>query len=87
MMPSSAPQGFWNPPLAPRKNYNIYLQAVSSTERVNKHTNHTVNLKFSPAACCCDSAHSKRHGSDPSSLASTFKQLAHQRVSDFEMPM
>uniref|UniRef100_A0A669CV75 protein-tyrosine-phosphatase n=1 Tax=Oreochromis niloticus TaxID=8128 RepID=A0A669CV75_ORENI len=27
-------QGFWNPPLAPRKNYNIYLQAVSSTERV-----------------------------------------------------
>uniref|UniRef100_A0A8C6KUC2 protein-tyrosine-phosphatase n=1 Tax=Nothobranchius furzeri TaxID=105023 RepID=A0A8C6KUC2_NOTFU len=28
-------QGFWNPPLAPRKNYNIYLQAVSSTERVN----------------------------------------------------
>lgn len=30
----SFPQGFWNPPLAPRKNYNIYLQAVSSTERV-----------------------------------------------------
>uniref|UniRef100_A0A671XL60 Receptor-type tyrosine-protein phosphatase kappa n=1 Tax=Sparus aurata TaxID=8175 RepID=A0A671XL60_SPAAU len=30
-------QGFWNPPLAPRKNYNIYLQAVSSTERVNKY--------------------------------------------------
>uniref|UniRef100_A0A4W6EFF6 Receptor-type tyrosine-protein phosphatase kappa n=1 Tax=Lates calcarifer TaxID=8187 RepID=A0A4W6EFF6_LATCA len=28
-------QGFWNPPLAPRKNYNIYLQAVSSTERVS----------------------------------------------------
>ncbi|XP_033931431.1 receptor-type tyrosine-protein phosphatase kappa isoform X7 [Pseudochaenichthys georgianus] len=29
-------QGFWNPPLAPRKNYNIYLQAVSSTERETK---------------------------------------------------
>uniref|UniRef100_A0A7N6FJI2 Receptor-type tyrosine-protein phosphatase kappa n=1 Tax=Anabas testudineus TaxID=64144 RepID=A0A7N6FJI2_ANATE len=28
-------RGFWNPPLAPRKNYNIYLQAVSSTERQN----------------------------------------------------
>ncbi|MED6285532.1 hypothetical protein CHARACLAT_030246, partial [Characodon lateralis] len=28
--------GFWNPPLAPRKNYNIYLQAVSSTERETK---------------------------------------------------
>uniref|UniRef100_A0A665W7F6 protein-tyrosine-phosphatase n=1 Tax=Echeneis naucrates TaxID=173247 RepID=A0A665W7F6_ECHNA len=31
-------QGFWNPPLAPRKNYNIYLQAVSSTERVKKYS-------------------------------------------------
>uniref|UniRef100_A0A8C5NG05 protein-tyrosine-phosphatase n=1 Tax=Gouania willdenowi TaxID=441366 RepID=A0A8C5NG05_GOUWI len=30
-------QGFWNSPLAPRKNYNIYLQAVSSTEKVNAH--------------------------------------------------
>ncbi|KAJ3606768.1 hypothetical protein NHX12_026287, partial [Muraenolepis orangiensis] len=29
-------QGFWNPPLAPRKNYNIYLQAVSSTDRETK---------------------------------------------------
>ncbi|TKS76269.1 Receptor-type tyrosine-protein phosphatase kappa [Collichthys lucidus] len=29
-------EGFWNPPLAPRKNYNIYLQAVSSTERETK---------------------------------------------------
>ncbi|XP_053301086.1 receptor-type tyrosine-protein phosphatase kappa isoform X1 [Pleuronectes platessa] len=29
-------QGFWNPPLAPRKNYNIYFQAVSSTERETK---------------------------------------------------
>uniref|UniRef100_A0AAQ4QXF1 Receptor-type tyrosine-protein phosphatase kappa n=1 Tax=Gasterosteus aculeatus aculeatus TaxID=481459 RepID=A0AAQ4QXF1_GASAC len=41
-------QGFWNPPLAPRKNYNIYLQAVSSTERVCKYvgrsTTHTGNL-------------------------------------------
>uniref|UniRef100_A0A6Q2XZT8 Receptor-type tyrosine-protein phosphatase kappa n=1 Tax=Esox lucius TaxID=8010 RepID=A0A6Q2XZT8_ESOLU len=26
--------GFWNPPLAPRKNYNIYFQAVSSVEKV-----------------------------------------------------
>uniref|UniRef100_A0A8C9SG92 Receptor-type tyrosine-protein phosphatase kappa n=1 Tax=Scleropages formosus TaxID=113540 RepID=A0A8C9SG92_SCLFO len=25
--------GFWNPPLAPRKNYNIYFQAVSSVEK------------------------------------------------------
>uniref|UniRef100_A0A8D3DEI6 protein-tyrosine-phosphatase n=1 Tax=Scophthalmus maximus TaxID=52904 RepID=A0A8D3DEI6_SCOMX len=33
-------QGFWNPPLAPRKNYNIYLQAVSSTERVNTYWSH-----------------------------------------------
>uniref|UniRef100_A0A674MSJ3 protein-tyrosine-phosphatase n=1 Tax=Takifugu rubripes TaxID=31033 RepID=A0A674MSJ3_TAKRU len=29
-------QGFWNPPLALRKNYNIYLQAVSSTEKETK---------------------------------------------------
>ncbi|XP_060948091.1 receptor-type tyrosine-protein phosphatase kappa [Limanda limanda] len=29
-------QGFLNPPLAPRKNYNIYFQAVSSTERETK---------------------------------------------------
>uniref|UniRef100_A0A674C066 protein-tyrosine-phosphatase n=1 Tax=Salmo trutta TaxID=8032 RepID=A0A674C066_SALTR len=29
--------GFWNPPLAPRKNYNIYFQAVSSVEKVNIH--------------------------------------------------
>ncbi|XP_056437742.1 receptor-type tyrosine-protein phosphatase kappa isoform X5 [Gadus chalcogrammus] len=29
-------QGFWNPPLAPRKNYNILLQAVSSTDRETK---------------------------------------------------
>ncbi|KAA8583039.1 hypothetical protein FQN60_015585 [Etheostoma spectabile] len=38
LSPSNLPEplpftGFWNPPLAPRKNYNIYLQAVSSTER------------------------------------------------------
>ncbi|MGH0156028.1 UNVERIFIED_CONTAM: hypothetical protein FKN15_062426 [Acipenser sinensis] len=26
--------GFWNPPLAPRKNYNIYFQAVSSVEKI-----------------------------------------------------
>uniref|UniRef100_A0A4W5P0N9 protein-tyrosine-phosphatase n=1 Tax=Hucho hucho TaxID=62062 RepID=A0A4W5P0N9_9TELE len=34
--------GFWNPPLAPRKNYNIYFQAVSSVEKVNIH--HTLKL-------------------------------------------
>lgn len=28
-------QGFWNPPLAPRKGYNIYFQAMSSVEKVN----------------------------------------------------
>uniref|UniRef100_A0AAQ6A5C5 protein-tyrosine-phosphatase n=1 Tax=Amphiprion ocellaris TaxID=80972 RepID=A0AAQ6A5C5_AMPOC len=50
-------QGFWNPPLAPRKNYNIYLQAVSSTERhppaTKKNTippssykNHTIFIPF-----------------------------------------
>ncbi|EPY76505.1 receptor-type tyrosine-protein phosphatase kappa isoform b precursor [Camelus ferus] len=26
-------QGFWNPPLAPRKGYNIYFQAMSSVEK------------------------------------------------------
>lgn len=31
-------RGYWNAPLAPRKNYNIYLQAVSSVEKVSKHT-------------------------------------------------
>ncbi|KAL3979574.1 hypothetical protein ACER0C_018124 [Sarotherodon galilaeus] len=41
LSPSNLPEplpftGFWNPPLAPRKNYNIYLQAVSSTERETK---------------------------------------------------
>ncbi|XP_078505030.1 receptor-type tyrosine-protein phosphatase kappa isoform X4 [Lissotriton helveticus] len=29
-------QGFWNPPLAPRKGYNIYFQAVSSVEKETK---------------------------------------------------
>ncbi|KAM4772852.1 receptor-type tyrosine-protein phosphatase kappa isoform 2-T2 [Rhinophrynus dorsalis] len=29
-------QGFWNPPLAPRKSYNIYFQAVSSVEKETK---------------------------------------------------
>uniref|UniRef100_A0AAY4D2D1 Receptor-type tyrosine-protein phosphatase kappa n=1 Tax=Denticeps clupeoides TaxID=299321 RepID=A0AAY4D2D1_9TELE len=28
--------GFWNPPLMPRKNYNIYFQAVSSVEKETK---------------------------------------------------
>lgn len=28
--------GFWNAPLAPRKNYNIYFQAVSSVEKVSR---------------------------------------------------
>ncbi|XP_052327012.1 receptor-type tyrosine-protein phosphatase kappa-like isoform X8 [Oncorhynchus keta] len=28
--------GFWNPPLTPRKNYNIYFQAVSSVEKESK---------------------------------------------------
>uniref|UniRef100_A0A672RP01 protein-tyrosine-phosphatase n=1 Tax=Sinocyclocheilus grahami TaxID=75366 RepID=A0A672RP01_SINGR len=27
--------GYWNAPLAPRKNYNIYFQAVSSVEKVS----------------------------------------------------
>ncbi|TRY59146.1 hypothetical protein DNTS_032399, partial [Danionella cerebrum] len=29
-------QGFWNAPLAPRKNYNIYFQAVSRVEKESK---------------------------------------------------
>uniref|UniRef100_A0A8D1VDT5 protein-tyrosine-phosphatase n=1 Tax=Sus scrofa TaxID=9823 RepID=A0A8D1VDT5_PIG len=29
-------QGFWNPPLAPRKGYNIYFQAMSSVEKETK---------------------------------------------------
>ncbi|XP_069463582.1 receptor-type tyrosine-protein phosphatase kappa isoform X5 [Ambystoma mexicanum] len=29
-------QGFWNPPLAPRKGYNIYFQAVSRVEKETK---------------------------------------------------
>ncbi|XP_043920223.1 receptor-type tyrosine-protein phosphatase kappa isoform X14 [Protopterus annectens] len=29
-------QGFWNPPLVPRKGYNIYFQAVSSVEKETK---------------------------------------------------
>ncbi|TWW68725.1 Receptor-type tyrosine-protein phosphatase kappa [Takifugu flavidus] len=41
LSPSNLPEplpftGFWNPPLALRKNYNIYLQAVSSTEKETK---------------------------------------------------
>lgn len=28
-------QRFWNPPLAPRKGYNIYFQAMSSVEKVS----------------------------------------------------
>uniref|UniRef100_A0A674BPP4 protein-tyrosine-phosphatase n=1 Tax=Salmo trutta TaxID=8032 RepID=A0A674BPP4_SALTR len=39
--------GFWNPPLAPRKNYNIYFQAVSSVEKVNIH--HTLLVIPDPA--------------------------------------
>ncbi|GAA6067514.1 receptor-type tyrosine-protein phosphatase kappa, partial [Tachysurus ichikawai] len=29
-------RGYWNAPLAPRKNYNIYFQAVSSVEKETK---------------------------------------------------
>uniref|UniRef100_A0A2I3GRE4 protein-tyrosine-phosphatase n=1 Tax=Nomascus leucogenys TaxID=61853 RepID=A0A2I3GRE4_NOMLE len=29
-------QGYWNPPLAPRKGYNIYFQAMSSVEKETK---------------------------------------------------
>uniref|UniRef100_A0A8C6GX17 Receptor-type tyrosine-protein phosphatase kappa n=1 Tax=Mus spicilegus TaxID=10103 RepID=A0A8C6GX17_MUSSI len=29
-------KGFWNPPLAPRKGYNIYFQAMSSVEKETK---------------------------------------------------
>ncbi|XP_063079843.1 receptor-type tyrosine-protein phosphatase kappa [Engraulis encrasicolus] len=29
-------RGFWNPPLAPRKNYHIYFQAVSSVDKETK---------------------------------------------------
>lgn len=36
-------QGFWNPPLAPRKGYNIYFQAMSSVEKVS--ANHTSLLE------------------------------------------
>uniref|UniRef100_A0A8B9G6D3 protein-tyrosine-phosphatase n=1 Tax=Amazona collaria TaxID=241587 RepID=A0A8B9G6D3_9PSIT len=36
-------QGFWNPPLAPRKGYNIYFQAMSSVEKVS--ANHTFLLR------------------------------------------
>ncbi|KAJ7418313.1 hypothetical protein BTVI_29694 [Pitangus sulphuratus] len=31
-------QGFWNPPLAPRKGYNIYFQAMSSVEKASANT-------------------------------------------------
>uniref|UniRef100_A0A8C3AVX6 protein-tyrosine-phosphatase n=1 Tax=Cyclopterus lumpus TaxID=8103 RepID=A0A8C3AVX6_CYCLU len=43
-------QGFWNPPLAPRKNYNIYLQAVSSTERVYQYVFMGRSTKHTPPA-------------------------------------
>ncbi|KAL8186498.1 UNVERIFIED_CONTAM: hypothetical protein K2H54_072543 [Gekko kuhli] len=32
-------QGFWNPPLTPRKGYNIYFQAMSSVEKELKRSN------------------------------------------------
>uniref|UniRef100_A0A8C0XU65 protein-tyrosine-phosphatase n=1 Tax=Castor canadensis TaxID=51338 RepID=A0A8C0XU65_CASCN len=35
-------QGFWNPPLAPRKGYNIYFQAMS-----------TLELLIAGVNCCC----------------------------------
>uniref|UniRef100_A0A8C2NR65 protein-tyrosine-phosphatase n=2 Tax=Capra hircus TaxID=9925 RepID=A0A8C2NR65_CAPHI len=38
-LPEPAPfTGFWNPPLAPRKGYNIYFQAMSSVEKVTAAT-------------------------------------------------
>lgn len=40
-------RGYWNAPLAPRKNYNIYFQAVSSVEKVSMHTHtHTMFLSW-----------------------------------------
>uniref|UniRef100_A0A8C8SJH5 protein-tyrosine-phosphatase n=1 Tax=Pelusios castaneus TaxID=367368 RepID=A0A8C8SJH5_9SAUR len=37
-------QGFWNPPLAPRKGYNIYFQAMSSVEKVSAITSFWIHL-------------------------------------------
>uniref|UniRef100_A0A8C2DQS4 Receptor-type tyrosine-protein phosphatase kappa n=1 Tax=Cyprinus carpio TaxID=7962 RepID=A0A8C2DQS4_CYPCA len=44
--------GYWNAPLAPRKNYNIYFQAVSSVEKVNpaKQTDQVVKIAGISAA-------------------------------------
>ncbi|EHB15432.1 rRNA-processing protein FCF1-like protein [Heterocephalus glaber] len=40
-------QGFWNPPLVPRKGYNIYFQAMSSVEKETKtHPQHPSCLFF-----------------------------------------
>lgn len=44
-------QGFWNPPLALRKNYNIYLQAVSSTEKVTIYLSTELTVEASKKMC------------------------------------
>uniref|UniRef100_A0A8C4I897 protein-tyrosine-phosphatase n=1 Tax=Dicentrarchus labrax TaxID=13489 RepID=A0A8C4I897_DICLA len=59
-------QGFWNPPLAPRKNYNIYLQAVSNAiGTTRQEMTHMVNAMDRSYA-----DQSTLHGEDP--MAVTF---------------
>lgn len=43
-------QGFWNPPLAPRKGYNIYFQAMSSVEKVSFLQNFAFSLPWGKTA-------------------------------------
>ena len=43
-------QGFWNPPLAPRKGYNIYFQAMSSVEKVSFLQDFAFSLTWGKAA-------------------------------------
>lgn len=68
-------RGFWNAPLAPRKNYNIYFQAVSSVEKVSVHTHtHThvraythTRIHTNPHTCihthiCIEDVFNQTHG-------------------------
>uniref|UniRef100_A0A8C4KJI6 protein-tyrosine-phosphatase n=1 Tax=Dromaius novaehollandiae TaxID=8790 RepID=A0A8C4KJI6_DRONO len=56
-------QGFWNPPLAPRKGYNIYFQAMSSVEKVS------INPYLSPGW-------SQRHACDPAKQTDRVVKIA-----------
>uniref|UniRef100_A0A672RPV1 protein-tyrosine-phosphatase n=1 Tax=Sinocyclocheilus grahami TaxID=75366 RepID=A0A672RPV1_SINGR len=48
--------GYWNAPLAPRKNYNIYFQAVSSVEKVTAGApSPPLSTTRHPGAICNDS--------------------------------